>query len=741
MVSEIFEKAHMKLIQNSFMQQTFFQRCFNCLVYTTVIGVPLIFTPFTFLVFELPKTMFFRTTTLLLFITAIWHILKSDTISFFSFKNQKILGISLSVLIVSFIIATITSITPSLSFWGEYHKLQGLFTWMHIFLWTWLVTVFLKKENIAKILYALVAGSTIISTYAIIQKFGIDPISSWESEVLLGRVFSTLGQPNYLGSYLVTTIPITGGLLLQHIVEKSATKYRKFFLSMNLVIQIIALVLTLSRGAWIGLFLGSLIGISIWSFVFRKNIAKKLLITAVTLLLIVVAMNLSQNFTPLNNIPIIGRLILTRDNLRSIESRIFIWKSALNTIKEHPWFGNGPETFFMTFTKYQSPELLKLEAFTETADRAHNQILDMATNIGIIATLAYYFFLTTLLIKITLLLKVYENRRFILISLFISIISLEITHLFGFALISHLMILWLMIGILLNHIIDFKERKIIKIKSGTRILVLSIITLFASWIILSFNIIPLFADYYFNKGKFILENRSIPKGAILYEKTVSLNPHQHFYWLHLANAYILLLSQEENGKIMKKAEYTINEAEKRASKDYNVLLLKGKIALEKAKNDLTSQETVYRIFEEGLTLAPLNPHLHRAYAESAYEFGDYEKAILLYEKLLAISPGYVMKETHALSKEEKNKARIFYKLNPDFKKAFLYLARSYSKIEKYKQALGYLQYADIDIDTLTTYATIYARLGDDEKAKNYTLKAIELDPHNPLLQENLKKLE
>ena len=60
---------------------------------------------------------------------------------------------------------------------------------------------------------SLLASSCFISLYAVGEHFGIDA-SYWVQDVV-NRVFSTLGQPNWLAAYLVALFPLTLALFLK----------------------------------------------------------------------------------------------------------------------------------------------------------------------------------------------------------------------------------------------------------------------------------------------------------------------------------------------------------------------------------------------------------------------------------------------------------------------------------------------------------------------------------------------
>jgi tetratricopeptide (TPR) repeat protein len=64
---------------------------------------------------------------------------------------------------------------------------------------------------------------------------------------------------------------------------------------------------------------------------------------------------------------------------------------TFNSIR--PLVGYGPETMFNTFAFVYPPELAHVEVRGSSADRAHNETLDILVNTGLLGFLAFYFFM------------------------------------------------------------------------------------------------------------------------------------------------------------------------------------------------------------------------------------------------------------------------------------------------------------------------------------------------------------
>ena len=66
----------------------------------------------------------------------------------------------------------------------------------------------------------------------------------------------------------------------------------------------------------------------------------------------------------------------------SLEARTDYWRGAIRIIKDHPWIGTGPGTFGSIYPMYKT-------ALTEEAAAVHNSFLQMWSDSGILAFLAF----------------------------------------------------------------------------------------------------------------------------------------------------------------------------------------------------------------------------------------------------------------------------------------------------------------------------------------------------------------
>lgn len=365
------------------------------LIFVTVFFTPLLFSPVSRLPFGTISTVFFRIMVeILVFLVLLYFVEKKKSLSFRAlFKNPTVLFFSLFIFVL--FLATIFSISPVTSFFGGAYRLQGFFTFIHYFLFFFIILFWAVENNkspkkkwfLERLLWTISLSGFITSLFAILQKIQLDPFAKYfESQFLLGRVYGTLGHPAFLGSFLILTILATLIVAAKH---KSA--YLLFFF------QIVALFLTGTRGAYLGFF----IALALFFFFqglapfhpralssqrFMKNLG--IIFIVVPLVLFIAIQGTATS-----------RFIVSEENLRSVHSRMASFATGLRVFAQKPVLGFGSETFEYVSPNVQSPTSLKFELLSSISDRVHNEFLDLLVSAGIFGLLFYILFLFSIFYK------------------------------------------------------------------------------------------------------------------------------------------------------------------------------------------------------------------------------------------------------------------------------------------------------------------------------------------------------
>ena len=343
--------------------------------------IPLVLWPSTSEIFEFNKMVLTYVATIL--ITAAWGI-RMVTERKFVFR-RTILDIPLLSFLGSQLISTALSIDPRTSFFGYYSRFNGGFlsTLCYSLLY-WAFVSNIDAKGALKLIYVTFASTVLVSTYGVLQRFGIDK-NIWVQDVQ-NRIFSTLGQPNWLAAFLVALIPLTW--------SSSIKKPWPYILS---ALFFVTLLFTKSRSGLLGFGVDGLI---FWGFTFLKRKGKSLkeffvqsrLLQFNLLFLILFLITgpfhipgiQQQQASP-------GGPALETGGTESGIIRKIVWKGAFEVWRHYPVFGTGVETFAYSYFRFRPAEHNLVSEWDFIYNKAHNEYLNIAANSGTLGLAAYLF--------------------------------------------------------------------------------------------------------------------------------------------------------------------------------------------------------------------------------------------------------------------------------------------------------------------------------------------------------------
>lgn len=224
-----------------------------------------------------------------------------------------------------------------------------------------------NKKQFKFILYVFIIATVITAIYGLYQyKFGDLYSQAWLDkdmfEDIKMRVYSTFENPNVYGEYLILAIPIIISLMWE---EKGIIK--KLILLAALGITMLAMVLTFSRGCWLGImFAVALLAIMI---------DRRFIILGV---LALIAMPFILPETIMNRFMSIGNM-----GDSSTSYRVYIWFGTIAMLKDY-WFsgiGMGITSFNTVYPIYSYNNV--------TTPHSHNLYLQIVVEYGIIGLIVF----------------------------------------------------------------------------------------------------------------------------------------------------------------------------------------------------------------------------------------------------------------------------------------------------------------------------------------------------------------
>lgn len=333
------------------------------------------------------------------------------------------------LMVLSYLISTALSVAPRVSWWGSYQRLQGTYTFLAYIVIAVLTAAHLRRpEQLRRLQHGVILTSLPISIYGIIQHYGIDPLP-WGGDVVT-RVSANAGNPIFLAAYLIMALFLTleriytsfafllaatpenpedtSPALVAHELPSALAGGAYLFI---LIVQLLAIFWTGSRGPWLGLGAGLYVFVLLLITGLRPARYRTWTALWVGLGLLAAVLLLLINTTPLGNpvraIPYVGRLaeILETDQGTG-RVRVLIWEGVSRMVAPHepipfpdgsqdrvnllrPLVGYGPEAMWVAYNNFYPPALAQVEARNASPDRAHNETWDSLAITGLFGFVAY----------------------------------------------------------------------------------------------------------------------------------------------------------------------------------------------------------------------------------------------------------------------------------------------------------------------------------------------------------------
>lgn len=349
-----------------------------------VAAVPLVVTPWGQDAYSRPKVIVLYS--LVSVMLAGWLILRGVSKRPWNLSTPEL---ALWTFVLAAFISSWTTVNPRLTFFGGPARYEGLLTVLaYVALYFVGVHFFGSRAGVHRLVLWVAAASLPVAAYGVLQLFtpplffGEAFTREWYGGLGILRVPSTVGGPVVFGGYLVSVIPLLLALALT-----SAGTARATWLG-GCCVAIVALALTLTRGAWLAAGIGLIvvavgIGRSEWrrQIIVGASVVAALVLAAAVLVTVVA--------TPEQ----IGtRVTSTLAQSGSVGSRLFIWQRTVDLIRARPLLGWGIETLREIFP-YERTALVRYFGLRPVIiDRAHNDTLQTAVSVGVPGAAAYVAF-------------------------------------------------------------------------------------------------------------------------------------------------------------------------------------------------------------------------------------------------------------------------------------------------------------------------------------------------------------
>jgi O-antigen ligase len=664
--------------------------------------------------------------------------------------------IAVTFFMAVYVLTSVTGVNFYRSFWGTLERMEGVFTFLHFWLFFLiLVSIFKNKEDWLKLLrLAIVAGFlSILFAYGQYFKLG-DFFVGWQHG---SRIIGTVGNAALFAGYLIFIL----FLAICFLFRRDTSKKARIFYIIVLVLGIPALFLTAVRGSIISFLVGIFL-LGIFNLINSKNLKiKQGTIIFIGLLLILVSIFwFSRNQSWVQENQYLKRITDISLETRTIQTRLSTWKSAWQGWQERFLLGWGPENFNLLFAKCFNP--IHYQGFGSEVvwDRAHNVFLNTGATMGLVGLLAYFGIFGVLAYYFIRAFKIKKIRKLTL-AIFGTMLLVYVGHnMFIFDSFNSYLMFFVVLGYLgfLFGITDKKseieETKEIK-SAKPRTALLIILALIVIFTIYKTAIIPAKANYAATRG--IVYGRSdkyFPVAFDYFRKSLSYNAIQTDYEVRheLARMVFAVFSKTDNPQELGVKEddlvFALDEVYKNIKTDpldpipylyvarLNEFL--SRINQEKAKERLDKAE---ESLNKAKSLNEKNPYIYFELGQVYIFRGDFKKAIDFFDEGISLKPevelGYWYKGVTLLTMGNIKGGEDFIRqaMERGFVKSVsdIYeLLRVYVPLKNYPKIIElYLEAIKLQPTNAQLYAslaTAYKENGEIDKAIETARKVGELDP-------------
>ena len=358
------------------------------------------------------------TRTLIEIAFGLWLILLLRDSSYRFPKSWTLAVLGIYVLIA--LLATVFSVSPTRSLWSTYERMQG---WVDLLHWGTFVVVLVSTHRTwmhwRTLLNFNLGVGIVIGLLGLTQFFDIRVFDYLQYR---DRLDITLGNPIYVGGYILVNFFIAAAFLAESLLDRSASETRERAVDRRrrrraqqsgglfsippehlwraswaaaVALNLMMVFLSGTRSAAVALVAGILafsIGYALWGDTRRLRSAAIGTTVAVTALAAVVLIFiLVRAGTDVERIDFPGtmieRLLNTGVRDRSVEGRIAAAQVGWEAFLDRPLLGWGPENYTVGYDRHVAPE-----AFAKGAtsfDQAHNKLIEELTTKGLLGLLGY----------------------------------------------------------------------------------------------------------------------------------------------------------------------------------------------------------------------------------------------------------------------------------------------------------------------------------------------------------------
>ncbi len=343
-------------------------------------------------------------------------------------------------------VSSLLSDNPMVSFFGDFERMDGWVTLLHLMILFLLTSALFTKSKIWDRFFFTSTGVSVIVFFSALFKY----LETSEAHTAEIRVDVLFGNATFLGTYAMLHIFIGAYLATR---QKLFSRAQVLLLSISLL-NLATIIFSGTRAALIGVFSG--LGVSFLVYFLKTDGIdryRKIVSVFIIGLTLIIGAGVANHYrAELENVSMIGRLLHLTPETLTQQPRYYIWKAAIEGFQDKPFMGWGVNQFLNVYNLHYSPETksrFNVAIGEIWIDRAHNMYLEWLVAGGLLSFGLYIFLLGYSIYVVLKRLKTKLSSQALLLGL---LTAYMINNLFAFDSLSTFIIFFTLLGYI--HFLD-----------------------------------------------------------------------------------------------------------------------------------------------------------------------------------------------------------------------------------------------------------------------------------------------
>jgi O-antigen ligase/tetratricopeptide (TPR) repeat protein len=326
-----------------------------------------------------------------------WAVLALSDSSYRINVRKSPIMIAYGLFIIVLLLADLFGVDREKSIWSNFERMEGFVGHIHFFAYFFVLTVMIRSlEEWQKIWKVFLTADVLVLLYGYAQLFGVKgqllytlfpSIGAWFAarfpvHMSSNRLDATIGNSAYFGVYCLIHVFIVALLWSQ-----SNNPRKQWFYPTLIVMNILGVLLSGTRGSMIGLAVGGFIALGIVAWTKKGKTLQNFAIATVIGIIALSSIFVFKDSQFVKSNSVLSRIATISPNDITGASRLSMWTISYQAWKERPVLGYGQDNFSYIFArKFLPNSMCNLEPWY---DRSHNVFFDWLVAAGTLGLLTY----------------------------------------------------------------------------------------------------------------------------------------------------------------------------------------------------------------------------------------------------------------------------------------------------------------------------------------------------------------